>query len=129
MGRLFVIGTGAFVALGLSAGAAEAADAAAGAGVFRKKCVTCHTVEPGRHKAGPSLAGVYGRKAGGTDFPRYKGLIGAEFTWDDEKLDAYIKDPKSFVEGNTANKGTGMTFKLADDAERADVIDYLKTVK
>ena len=32
-----------------------------GAQVFRA-CVACHTLSPGRAKAGPSLAGIFGRK-------------------------------------------------------------------
>src|SRR5512135_715593 len=77
---------------------AEAAgDPAAGAQVFKRICTTCHTNEPGVNKTGPSLFGVYGRKAGSTDFPRYKGLVGADFTWDAALLDEYLQDPKAFV--------------------------------
>jgi cytochrome c len=108
---------------------AAAADATAGADVFRKKCMTCHTNEAGKHKTGPSLFGVYGRKAGGTDFPRYKGLVGVDLVWDDAKLDEYILDPAAFVKNNTPNKQTAMTYKLKDNAERKDVIEYLKTLK
>ncbi|MFY9315401.1 MAG: hypothetical protein WAO95_07555 [Burkholderiales bacterium] len=56
----------------LAAGVALAAgNAQRGARTFRA-CAACHTLEPGRHMTGPSLAGVWGRKAaGGTGFQRY----------------------------------------------------------
>lgn len=110
-------------------GAAWAADAAAGEQVFKKICATCHSNEAGVNKTGPSLFGVYGRKAGSSDFPRYKGLVGADFTWDAAKLDAYLQDPKAFVIANTQNKTTAMTYALKDATQRADVIAYLQTLK
>lgn len=117
------------LALVLAASAASAAgDAAAGATVF-KQCVACHAAEKGVHKTGPSLFGVYGAKAGSSDFPRYKGVVGADFTWDDAKLDEYLADPKAFVLKYTQNKTTAMTYKVTDAQKRADVIAYLKTLK
>ena len=110
-------------------GAAWAADAAAGEQVFKKVCTTCHSSEPGVNKTGPSLFGVSGRKAGSSDFPRYKGLAGADFTWDAAKLDTYLQDPKAFVIANTQNKTTAMTYSLKDAQQRADVIAYLQTLK
>ena len=110
-------------------GAAQAGDAAAGEQVFKKICTTCHSAEPGINKTGPSLYGVMGRKAGSTDFPRYKGLVGADFTWDAAKLDSYLQDPKAFVIANTQNKTTAMTYALKDPTQRADVIAYLETLK
>jgi cytochrome c2 len=32
--------------------------------VFKKNCAICHTLEAGKNKIGPSLAGVVDRKAG-----------------------------------------------------------------
>jgi len=108
---------------------AIAGDAAAGEQIFNKKCKTCHTVEEGKHRVGPSLFGVVGRKAGSTDFKRYKGLKGADFVWNDQLLMEWIDDPKAFVQAHTDNKSTSMTFKLKDEKERADVVAYLNTVK
>jgi cytochrome c2 len=53
-----------FTGLSLSNSAALAQDAIAEAGeaVF-KKCQACHSLEAGRHRAGPSLAGVFGAPA------------------------------------------------------------------
>jgi cytochrome c len=122
----------AVAALGFMAGSAQtaiAADAAAGEQVFKKVCTTCHSNEPGVNKTGPSLAGVYGRKAGSSNFPRYKGLVGADFTWNDELLFEYLQDPKAFVIAHTQNKTTAMTYALKDAQQREDVIAYLKTLK
>ncbi len=108
-----------------ASGSAMAADAAAGEEVFNKRCTSCHALD--KAKTGPALGGVVGRKAGSTDFPRYKGLVGADFVWTPELLDEYIADPKAFVKSHTSNKRTSMTFKLKDPEERVDVIEYLKT--
>jgi cytochrome c len=115
--------------VGTGGAALAAGDATAGADVFKKQCTTCHTVEAGKHKTGPSLHGVFGRQAGGTDFPRYKGLVGATIAWNEQTLNEYIQDPKAFVLKNTQNKTTAMTYKLGDEKQRADVIEYLKTIK
>jgi cytochrome c len=112
-----------------SASANAAGDVAAGEQVFKKVCTTCHSNEPGVNKTGPSLFGVYGRKAGSSDFPRYKGLVGADFTWDEALLNEYLQDPKAFVVAHTQNKTTAMTYSVKDAQQRADVIAYLQTLK
>jgi cytochrome c len=111
------------------ASANAAGDPAAGEQVFKKVCTTCHSNEPGVNKTGPSLFGVYGRKAGTSDFPRYKGLVGADFTWDEALLNEYLQDPKAFVVTHTQNKTTAMTYSVKDAQQRADVIAYLQTLK
>ena len=108
-----------------TSGSAMAADAAAGEEVFKKKCSSCHALD--KAKTGPALGGVVGRKAGSTDFGRYKGLVDADFEWTTELLNEYIADPKAFVKTHTGNDRSSMTFKLKDEQERADVIEYLKT--
>jgi cytochrome c len=113
----------------ISAHSGLAADAAAGEQVYKKVCVTCHSNDPGVNKTGPSLAGVYGRKAGSSAFPRYKGLVGADFTWNEELLSEYLQDPKAFVLSHTQNKTTAMTYALKDAQQKADVIAYLKMLK
>lgn len=129
MRKALVVALGG-AALALAAGDGWAAgDAAAGADVFKKTCTACHSNEPGVNKTGPSLFGVYGRKAGSSDFPRYKGLAGADFTLNEELLNEYLADPKAFVIAHTQNKTTAMTYKVNDAKQREDVIAYLKTLK
>lgn len=126
------IALAAVAALSLSAGAAsaqDAGDAVKGEKVF-KKCQACHSVDEGQQKVGPSLHGIIGRQAGTVDgYTKYVGLKGADFAWDEALLDAYLADPKAFIAEHTDNKRGSMAFKLSKDAERADVIAYLKSLQ
>lgn len=121
---------GLAAALAIAAGAAQAqmpaGDAAKGEQVF-KKCTACHAIEEGKHKVGPSLHGVVGRKAGSTDFSRYVGLKGVDFVWTEENIFEYLADPTAFIKSKTDNPRSGMAYKLPDPRDRADVIAYLKT--
>ena len=102
-------------------------DAAKGAKVF-KKCKACHTAQKGgKHKVGPNLFGVVGRKAGSTSYNRYKGMKGADWTWDEKLLSEYLTNPKKFTKGRTG-KASSMTFKLKKKSQQADVIAYLKSL-
>jgi cytochrome c len=106
--------------------AAMAGDVAAGRAVFQSQCAVCHATEPEFHKEGPSLAGVYGRRAGSAPFfGGYKGLRGADFVWDASTLDAWLADPRAFLGG----RNTGMTLHLDDPRQREDVIAFLKTLR
>lgn len=104
--------------------AAAEGDAKAGARVYRT-CALCHRLEPGLHMTGPSLAGIWGRKAASVEgFTRYSpALREADLSWTAETLDAFLADPAAFVPGNR------MTFNgLADPRARADLIALLKSV-
>jgi cytochrome c len=63
-----------------------------------------------------------GRKAGAVEGYKYsKAMKAADIVWDEANLDEYLKKPKAFL------KGTKMSFGgLKKDAQRADVIAYLK---
>ena len=117
-----VIGAVVVVAVTLP-GAAIAAD---GAKVF-KKCAACHSTEAGKHKVGPSLAGVVGRKAGTAEGfeKRYKGLKDADWSWDEASLIAYLEDPSKFTKEKTG-KRSSMGLKLKKEDDRKAVIEYLK---
>ncbi len=119
---------GMAIAVALASASAFAGDPVKGEKVF-KKCKACHSAKPGKHKVGPSLAGVFGRKAGTAEgFKKYRGLKGADWTWDEALLEEYLTDPKKFVKKRGA-KGTAMAFRLKKADQRADVIAYLKTLK
>ena len=120
---LLAIPTVLFSLAMFSGPALASGDAAEGAGVFKKRCKTCHATEAGKHKAGPSLAGIIGRKAGSTDFPKYTGLKGSDVVWDEESLDKFLANPKKFVGAKT------MAYKLKKEDQRKNVIAYLKTLK
>lgn len=101
---------------------AEDGDAAAGKKIFLK-CRACHTVQEGKHRQGPSLYGVVGRKAGTVEgFKRYSDAMKAhDVVWDADSLSAYLEKPKTAVPGNR------MIFVgLKDAQDRADIIAYLK---
>ncbi len=105
-----------------SGAGAQSGDAARGQRVFGA-CAACHSLEPDRNMTGPSLAGLWNRKAGGlASFPRYSpALKSSGVVWDERTLDAWINDPQHVVPGNT------MTFPGIKDArQRADLLAFLK---
>ena len=86
-------------------------------------CAACHSLQPDQNMTGPSLAGLWGRKAGSLpSFNRYSpALKSANVTWDDKTLNEWIKDPQHLVPGNE------MTFDgIKDDRQRADLLAFLK---
>lgn len=95
-----------------------------GAALFKKKCGTCHSLTPGAHKVGPSLAGIIGRKAGSSDFANYKALKDADFTWDVEEIGAWIADPKAYI-----GKPTAMTVKVKKERDRQAIIAYIRAAE
>lgn len=120
MGRVF-----ASVAVGaalLAPGAAAAdGDPARGAEVYRA-CAACHSLVPGMHLTGPSLSGLIGRAAGTAEgFVRYSpALRDADFDWEQDTLDAFVKDPQVMF------PGTYMAFPgIPDDMQRADLVEFL----
>ena len=112
------------VLLSLSAAAAQAADAVRGGERFKIMCATCHAVDPAQKKMGANLKGVVGRKAGSVEGATYSAAMkAAGWTWDKEKLEAFLADPKKSVPGTT------MMLGVSSAADRADIIAYLETVK
>ncbi len=103
--------------------AATEGDPVAGATAFRA-CLSCHALEPGRHRTGPSLAGIYGAPAGKVGgFDRYsEALAAARFAWTPQRLEAWLANPSALVPGSR------MTYLVADATVRADLIAYLKAL-
>lgn len=101
--------------------ASAAGDPEAGQKVFRK-CATCHEVKTTRNKVGPHLVGIFGRPAGALeDFKYSDAMANADIVWNEETIGAYVKNPKTYIEGNR------MIFVgLKNDTEVADLIAYLK---
>lgn len=124
MSRLWAVALAATLAVAGVGEAGAAGDAEAGKKVFNK-CAACHSVEAGKNKVGPSMFGVFGRKAA-TD-PTYKysdAMKNSGLTWDAKTLDTYLEKPQDVV------KGSKMTFAgLKDATERENIIAYLQTLK
>jgi cytochrome c len=113
---------GALLSLPVSSTLAVEGDATQGARVFRA-CAACHSLEAGKNMTGPSLSGVWNRKAGEVAaFPRFSDAMKQSgVTWNEETLDGYLKNPAQFMPGNH------MTFPgIPDDKARADIIAFLK---
>lgn len=111
-------------AVALASPAKAEGNAEAGAAVF-KKCMTCHTLEEGKNKVGPTLHKIIGRKPGTVEGYKYSKAMtefGADAVWDEPTLATYLADPRGVV------KGTKMAFAgLKKEQDIADVIAYLKS--
>ena len=111
-------------ALAGAGGADAAGDAARGEKLFQE-CRACHTVERGPSTMlGPSLAGVFGRKAGTLEEFRYSpAMKRSSITWSPEALESYIADPQKAVPGNRMPYAG-----LPEERDRADLIMYMQQV-
>lgn len=102
-----------------------AGDPAAGQRVFNQ-CRACHNADPGgRSQVGPNLHGVVGRKAASIEGFRYSAnmrqLAEGGLTWDEERLRAYLTNPKAVVpQGSMAYPG------LRNEQQLTDLLAYLK---
>ena len=103
-----------------SAVARAEGDAARGEKRF-EECAPCHALEKDKETVGPSLHGVFGRKAGtASDFRYSPALRRSGIAWDDSSIDRYIADPQGFIPGNRMPYAG-----IADAGARADLIAYL----
>jgi cytochrome c len=119
MRRLIAIG---FASLfGVTTAPAFAGDAVHGQEIYESRCIACHSPEANR--VGPRHQGVVGRKAGSlTDYSYSKAVKASNVVWDETTLDQWLTNPQAFIPGQKMN------FKVADPADRADIIAYLKTL-
>lgn len=90
-----------------------------------ERCAACHSVTKASSELAPTLAGVVGRLAGTREDFRYsRPMTRSGVTWDEATLDAFLKAPDEVV------PGTRMPFEgIESDAERTEIIEYLKTLK
>jgi cytochrome c len=99
-------------------------DAAAGKKVFQKHlCFSCHSFDEGKNGVGPSLHGVFGRKAGEAPGYTYSDpLKSSGIVWTPENLDKWVEGPAKLV------KGTKMILAkpVTDAADRENLIAYIQ---
>jgi cytochrome c len=105
----------------LLAGAARAdGDAVRGEARFQD-CAACHRLEAGTNNVGPSLHGIFARKAGEiVDFRYSPAIKRSGIVWTPEMLDKFITDPQALVPGNRMPYAG-----MANASDRADLIAYL----
>jgi cytochrome c len=107
--------------LAFPAWAASAEDLAAGKASFAK-CKACHSLEEGKNEIGPSLHGLFGRKAGTAPKFNYSAANKSSgITWGEDTLFKYLENPQKFV------PGTKMVFPgIKSEKERHALIEYLE---
>jgi cytochrome c len=107
----------------LAAGVARAdGDAARGQAKFGD-CAACHKLEAGANNVGPSLHGIFTRKAGEiADFRYSPAMKRSGISWTPETLDKFISDPQALVPGNRMPYAG-----IASASDRADLIAYLES--
>ena len=95
-------------------------DAAKGEKVFAL-CRSCHVLEEGVNRVGPSLYNIVGRKSGSVaGFSYSDANKNSGVTWTTDVLFEYLKDPKGFM------PGTKMAFPgIKNDQDRANLVAYL----
>jgi len=105
----------------LPAGAARADGDAARGEVKFQDCAACHKLEAGANNVGPSLHGIFERKAGElADFRYSPAIKRSGIAWTPEMLDKFITDPQAMVPGNRMPYAG-----MAGASDRGDLIAYL----
>jgi cytochrome c len=99
-----------------------AAKPPSGEETFKRQCATCHTVNAADpQRQGPTLAGVFGRKAGSVAGFHYSaGFAKADWSWDEGRLDTWLTNPQAMIPGAI------MPYRQAKADVRAAIIGYLK---
>ena len=120
-----VAGYLAAVALAALPALADPGDVEKGEKLFQQ-CKGCHQIGAGaKHRSGPHLNGLFGRKAAGLDDFRYSksferaGAGGLE--WHAETLDVFLENPRAMT------SGTRMSFRgVKNPEDRAHLIAFLR---
>ena len=115
-----IIALSTLLALGTSPPMLAEGNAEEGERIFRK-CASCHSIEEGGRKSGPSLFGIVGAQSGSVEGFRYSDAnLSLNVVWDEENLAEFVADPRDFM------PGTRMSFRgLRDEQDIENLITYL----
>jgi cytochrome c len=113
---------GVGLALVTIASAQAAGDPMKGEQVFNTQCKACHSLEPGKNGIGPTLHGLFGRKAGTVSGYSYSAAMkNSGVVWNEDTLKKYLADPHKFIPGDK------MVFAgIKNEAQLDDLLAYLK---
>jgi len=119
------VGYVAGLAIVLGTAGAQASDAVRGEEVFLTQCASCHSMEEGRHRSGPSLHGIWGAPIGAADGFRYSNAFQEKHqtgaVWDEQSMDAFVERPRRFIKKNR------MAFRgVRDEQSRADLLAFMR---
>ncbi len=88
------------------------------------RCQACHSLTQGQHGVGPSLAGVFGRKAGAAEgFAFSPAMANANITWTAQTMDAHLINVDGLIPGNRMAQVFPAGIPNAE--EREALISYL----
>jgi len=86
-----------------------------------QECAACHRLEAGANEVGPSLHGIFMRKAGElADFRYSPAMKRSGIVWTAQTIEQYIADPQAMIPANRMPYAG-----MASAADRADLIAYL----
>ncbi len=106
----------------------QAGDSSRGKIFFQQNCALCHAASLGPGNAqivrqGPSLVGLFGRRAGtGLSFNYTKAMVESGIIWDPTTLDRFLTSPMKAV------PGTAMLIPVPNAEDRRNLIAYLATL-
>ncbi len=91
---------------------------------FQRKCSICHSLaDDDTRRAGPTLAGLFGRKAGSlTDYSYSETVRGLGFAWTEDTVDKLFDlGPDHFIPGSKMPMQ-----RITRPEDRRDLIEFLK---
>ena len=98
------------------------ADVERGKSLYASRCSGCH--HPDINRTGPMHRGVVGRRVGGVKSFRYsEALKSSKLVWNEKLLAKWLTNPEALIPGQD------MGYKVDHADDRADLIDYLATLK
>ena len=121
--RILLTAAASVLCLPAAVGAGAQDTAEDGMLLFNNACRTCHSVNKGDNRLGPSLAGIVGRPSGSIEGVSYSSaLADGAVTFDEATLDRFIENPDAVAPGHGMKPFGG----IRSPEERAAIIAFLK---